>query len=138
MEDNKTLIERLFPFNKTDFLRQFYLIFNFSRILFHVKFIPFREIFSKCSRIINEYKSYKVPGDINGAQVALSAGLISTFNNQILYIYIYKFYFNKLFFHRTINIESKRIFTTRGNESEIFTNLIETIFPIVYSIYEEM
>lgn len=32
------------------------------------------------------------------------------------------------------------MFITRGNESEIFTNLIETIFAIsrVYIVYEEM
>lgn len=63
---------------------------NSRRILFHVKFISFREIFSKYSRIINEYKSHKVPGDINGAQVALLAGLISNTRliPNILYIYI--------------------------------------------------
>lgn len=87
MEDIKSLIERLFIVRY--FLGNFMLNSSSCRILFHVKFISFREIFSKCSRIINEYKSYKVPGDINGAQVALSAGLINNTRliPNILYIH---------------------------------------------------
>ncbi|KAK1137737.1 hypothetical protein K0M31_002231 [Melipona bicolor] len=81
------------------------------------------EIFSERCGITNEYILHKVPGDINSAQVALTADLINS-THLIPNILYRTCYFNKLFFHRRITEKPTNISNMR-QRSEISNNLID-------------